>query len=141
MDGIWVNDQVTVPGRELWLEFSHASGPGGTNVSKVCTRVTLCWHIDSSEVLTEEQKRLVRARLHVRVNANGVLRVSSGIHRSQQANRREAEQRLAALLAKVLEKPKRRVPTRPSRASQERRLRRKRRRGSVKRDRSAVQDW
>lgn len=140
-EDIPVNDQVTLPGHELWLEFSHSSGPGGQNVNKLSTRATLCWSVDASGALTPEQKRLVRGKLRARISVEGVLRVSSDRHRSQLANRKDAERRLAAILAEALARPKPRVPTRPSRASQERRVRGKKLRGDVKRDRGAVRDW
>ncbi|MDI9602234.1 MAG: alternative ribosome rescue aminoacyl-tRNA hydrolase ArfB [Acidobacteriota bacterium] len=140
-DDIPVNDQVTLPGHELWLEFSHASGPGGQNVNKLSTRATLCWSVDASGALTPEQKRRVRTRLRSRISVDGVLRVSSSRRRSQLANRREAERRLAELLAEALQKPKPRIPTKPSRASQERRLSAKKRRGDLKRARGAIRDW
>ena len=82
-----VDDQLVLPERELSYRSSRSSGPGGQNVNKVETRVTLLFDISGSAVLDETQKELVRQRLATRINKKGVLRVVSQRHRTQNANR------------------------------------------------------
>ncbi|MBD3177604.1 MAG: aminoacyl-tRNA hydrolase [Armatimonadia bacterium] len=141
MEDVEVNERVTIPGHELWLEFSRSSGPGGQHVNKTSSRATLCWSIDHTGVLEPAQKSRLKNKLRSRVSQEGVLRVSCDRHRSQSANRKEARERLADMVAEALERPKRRIPTKPSRASKERRIQRKKHRGRIKRERRPVKDW
>ena len=127
-----VRPGLVIPQRETWFEFSHSSGPGGQNVNKVATAATLCFHPDSSGVLTPAQKTLVRARLANRINADGVLRITSDESRSQSGNRAMAGERFRQLLFEALKPVKKRRPTRPSRSSIERRLADKRFRAARK---------
>ena len=113
---------LTIPRRETWFEFSHASGPGGQNVNKVATAATLCFHPDSSSALSPAQKKILEVKLANRINVDGILRVAADQSRSQSGNRSLAEERFRELLAEALKPVKRRRPTRPSRASVERRL-------------------
>ena len=123
---------LVVPRRETWFEFSHSSGPGGQNVNKVATAATLCFHPESSGVLTPVQKAVVGAKLANRINADGVLRVVSDEARTQSGNRSLAGKRFCLLLAEALKPVKKRRPTRPSRGSVERRLTDKRFRSARK---------
>ena len=132
-EDVRVNRRVTIPGSELAFRFSPSGGPGGQHANRSNTRVELVWNLDGSDALGPRQKARVRRRLRTRVEADGSLRVVADEHRSQAQNRREALARLAGLVAAALEVPKQRVPTRPSRASQRRRVDRKRRRGETKR--------
>lgn len=117
---------LTIPRREIRLEFFHAPGPGGQNVNKTATAVALCFHPDSSSVLTPIQKDLVKARLVNRINADGVLRLASTSARSQAANRFLVEIRFRKMLASALEPVRKRRPTLPTGVSRERRLEGKR---------------
>lgn len=127
---------LDIPRREIWFEFSHASGPGGQNVNKVATAATLCFHPDSSGVLSPEQKARLKGALANRINTDGVLRISAADARSQLANRMLAERRFRELLAEALKPVKKRRPTRPSRAAKERRLADKRIRSTRKAERN-----
>jgi ribosome-associated protein len=95
-------------------------------VNKVATAVALCFHPASSSALTPDQKELVKARLAGRMNADGVLRLVSASGRSQGVNRLLAEARFREILARALAPVRKRRPTRPTRASRERRLEEKR---------------
>lgn len=131
-DDIAVNPRLAIPEREVSFETSTSSGPGGQNVNKVETRVTLLFDLAASESLDPEQKETIRDRLATRINKAGVLRVVSQKHRSQSANRQAATERFAALLAEALEQTPPRKKTKPSRTARRRRLRNKRRRSEIK---------
>ena len=125
-------DGVDIPDEELMYTTSRSSGPGGQNVNKVSTRVTLLFDVDRSPSLAEEQRELVRRRLGGRINRNGILRVVSQRHRTQSANREAAVARFAALLAEALAEAPERVPTEVPAQVNRRRLEEKRRRSRVK---------
>lgn len=119
---LYIKPGLIIPRNEVWYEFSHSSGPGGQNVNKVSTAASLCFHPYSSAVLTGPQKDLIHRRLARRINADGVLRITAEDGRSQSGNRRLAAERFCALIAESLKTAKKRVATRPTRGSIERRL-------------------
>ncbi|MDR1520469.1 MAG: aminoacyl-tRNA hydrolase [Planctomycetota bacterium] len=129
---------LAVPKRDVWFEFSHAAGPGGQNVNKVATAVTLCFHPDSSAALSPGQLDLLKARLANRFNAKGILRLTAADGRTQGVNRSLALARFRELLNRALTPVKRRRPTRPSRAADEKRLAGKRRLAARKTGRQAA---
>lgn len=119
-DDLVVQDGLVVPGWELVETFTPSGGPGGQHANKASTRVELRFSVEHSSVLRPEQKRRVTARLGAEV------RVVADDERSQARNRDIARQRLAETLRQALVPPRRRVATRPSRGSKERRLQSKR---------------
>jgi ribosome-associated protein len=121
----------------LTVRFARSRGPGGQNVNKVSTRVTLLFDFQGCPLLTDGQKGRVRQRLGTRLSHDGRLRVVSQQARTQAANRAAAEQRLLELLREAFKTRRPRRPTRPTAASRERRLREKRHRGELKRTRSS----
>ncbi len=135
-----VDDQLVLPERELTYRSSRSSGPGGQNVNKVETRVTLLFDITGSAVLDETQKELVRQRLATRINKKGVLRVISQKHRTQNANRETARTKLAELLAEALRPRRPRRRTKTPKKARRRRLEDKKRRGELKRRRGHVRE-
>ena len=128
-----IDDRVSIPDDELDYATSRSSGPGGQNVNKVESRVTLLFDLDASPSLGESDKEQIRRRLSSRINKAGVLRVVSQKHRTQKANREAARERFAELLREALVRRAPRKPTRVSRAARRRRLEEKRRRGELKR--------
>ena len=129
-------EHVSIPEGELVCKASRSSGPGGQNVNKLNTRVTVLFHVAGSVSLSEEQKRQVASRLAGRIDKEGVLHVASQKHRSQEANRRAALERLAGLVEAALKLRKARRPTAPTAASRARRVESKKRRAVVKRTRT-----
>jgi ribosome-associated protein len=128
-----VNESVALPESEISYRTSRSSGPGGQNVNKVETRVTVLFDVDASAVLSDDQKRRIRARLATRIDKSGVLRVVSQRHRTQGANRDAARQRLAELVSDALARRRPRKRTRKPASAARRRLDDKRRRGEIKR--------
>ena len=126
---------IDIPDEELLFTTSRSSGPGGQNVNKVSTRVTLLFDVDHSVALTDQQREVVHQRLAGRINKNGVLRVTSQRHRTQSANRDATVERFALLLAEAFSEAPERVPTKIPVQINEKRLVEKRRRGRVKRGR------
>ncbi|MFQ5424510.1 MAG: alternative ribosome rescue aminoacyl-tRNA hydrolase ArfB [Phycisphaerae bacterium] len=133
---IWINDELGIGVSEISCAYSRSPGPGGQNVNKVATRVTLRWDVAHSPALTEPQRARIVEQLATRISRAGILRVVASRHRSQAANRRAAIERFSDLLADALriQRPRRR--TSPTRAAKERRLSEKRRRSRLKIERS-----
>jgi ribosome-associated protein len=132
-----IDDTLAIPDEEVTFATSRSGGPGGQNVNKLETRVTLRFDLAGSPSLSEEQKARLRERLATRITKDGVLQVSSQKHRSQGANRDAAVERFAELLRENLREEPPRKKTRPSRAAKARRLDEKRRQSQRKRERSA----
>ena len=134
-DDLPVNGWLVIPGRELRERFSRSSGPGGQSVNTADSRVELSFDVEHSSALPDWARARAAERLAGRL-VDGVLTVTASEQRSQLANRQRARARLAALIRDAIAPPQRpRVPTRPRRGAQERRLEAKRRRASVKRAR------
>lgn len=135
-----ITGDVTIPGSELGFSASRAGGPGGQHVNKTSSRVTLRWDVSSTVALDDAQRARVVERLASRIGKDGILQVSAEGERSQHRNRQDARERLASLVEEALRVPKKRIPTRPTRASKKRRVEEKRRRGAVKKLRSGPPD-
>lgn len=133
-----ITRSLSIPLSELHFRFSRSGGPGGQNVNKVNSKVTLWFNISASPSLTPEQKHLLITRLSARLTREGDLQLSSSEQRSQQANRQAVLVRLQGLLRQALVVRKVRRPTKPSRGAKERRLHSKKRRGNVKQQRQKV---
>jgi ribosome-associated protein len=133
-ESIRVTRSVSIGPDEIALRTSRSSGPGGQHANTAETRVEATFDVEASPSLTPAQKRRVIGR------AGSVLRAVAQDERSQARNRELAVERLVAKLAGALRVERRRVPTRPTAASRERRLASKRRRAQVKRRRAAPDD-
>ncbi len=123
---------------ELSFEAFRASGPGGQNVNKVATAVRLRFDVRGSPSLPEAVKARLLRLAGSRAGRDGVLRIEARRHRTQEANRRDAEARLHGLIDAAWRPPKKRKPTRPSLTAKRRRLEAKRRRGLAKQGRQSV---
>jgi ribosome-associated protein len=126
-DPIRVTRSVSIPRSEIDFRFSRSSGPGGQHAQKSDTRVEASFDVEASSSLSEAQKRRVVAR------AGPVLRAVAQDERSQWRNRELATERLVESLRQALKVERRRRPTKPTKASRERRLEQKRRRSDTKR--------
>jgi len=134
-----IKDGLKIPENEISFTFSTSSKPGGQNVNKVNTRVTLLFDVEKSRRLSEKQKKLIEKKLSTRINKEGILRISSQRFRTQGENRKAAREKFAKLLKSALSAPPRRKKTKKPRSAKKRRLEEKRRRGKLKKLRSPVE--
>jgi ribosome-associated protein len=139
-DDLVVSPQLVIPAAELSERFSRSSGPGGQSVNTTDSRVELAFDIARSAALSDVLRERLLHRLRGRL-VDGVLTITASEHRTQLANRRAARARLAAVLRDSAAPPApSRRPTRPTRASKERRLTAKKHRADVKRARGPARD-
>ncbi len=133
---IKIAKDVTIADNEISFSFGVSSGPGGQNVNKVSTRVTLLFDVPNSPSLTDGQKELLFDELKTRINKEGVLRVVSQKHRSQAANREAVIEKFRELLRNALKEKPERKPTKIPKRADEKRLAEKKHRSRLKRERS-----
>ena len=133
-----LGDGIVVPAGLLRAATSRSGGPGGQNVNKVESRVTIEVDVDALP-LSEEKKQLVRGRLKGRINRAGVLRVTSQAERSQLMNRDRALARMEELLRDAIHEQEIRKPTRTPKAQKKRRLEEKKRRSETKKLRTRLE--
>jgi ribosome-associated protein len=127
---------IAIPQWELEERFVLSSGPGGQNVNKVASAVELRFDVARSPSLPDDVKRRLRTLAGRRLSKDGVLILRGNRFRDQQRNREDVRTRLADLIARAAVVPKRRKPTKPTRAARERRLTDKKSRSKLKQTRS-----
>jgi ribosome-associated protein len=130
-----INPGLAIPDAEIVERFVRASGAGGQNVNKVSSAVELRFDIAGSPSLPEPLRARLLAKRDRRITDEGVLVIDAQRFRTQDRNRQDARERLAAFIAAGLAVPKRRIETKPTRASKQRRLQGKRERSETKRGR------
>jgi ribosome-associated protein len=133
-----VTSNTIVPASELSFRFSRSGGPGGQHANRSETRVELLFDLSHSPSLSEKQRARAQRKLAPYVDKKGILHLVSESSRSQLRNREEVVERFRTLLRAALKTPRKRRPTKPSRAARERRLEQKKRRGEIKKRRRPV---
>lgn len=127
---------VSIPEDEITFTASRSGGPGGQNVNKVSSRVTLAFDVWNSAAFSGEQKRRIAGRLAARINKDGVLQIISQRTRNQAMNRTDALEKFAVLLRRALMPKRARIKTNVPAAAKERRLEEKKKRTLIKFERS-----
>ncbi len=137
-DDLVINNGVTIPADELTYAASRSSGPGGQHVNTRTPASSCAGTPAESRALTDAQRARVLRALASRLTDAGEIILASDAHRSQRRNRDEVRQRLAQLVREALVPPKPRKRTRPTRASKQRRVDEKKKRGQIKKRRGKV---
>jgi ribosome-associated protein len=137
MAPIFVSAAVVVPAEALFVSAVRSSGPGGQNVNKTASKVELRVDLRKIEGLSAPQRERLLSRARPRLDADGFLRVTCQSTRSQQQNVEEAREKVRELVASSLVAPRKRIPTKPSRAAKARRLSEKKRNS----DRKQARKW
>ncbi len=131
-----ISASIDIPDSELTERFLRADGPGGQHVNRTESAVELRFDVAHSPSLPDAVRARMLARRDRRLTDDGVLVIQARRFRDQPRNREDARARLIEIIRAALAPPKKRVGTRPTRASKERRLAGKKQRGAVKRDRA-----
>jgi ribosome-associated protein len=135
-DDLVIKAGLIIPGHELEITSSRASGPGGQHVNKSNTKIIVRWNILQSQILTPEQKDLLLRKLKSRITTDGDLLIQNSESRSQIMNKQLAYKHLAQEIKQALIIPKKRKPTKTTQAGKEKRLTKKSQRSEVKKMRS-----
>jgi len=135
---IRITPDICIRETELRLDFIRSSGPGGQNVNKVATAVQLRFDVFRSPSLPEDVRRRLVRIAGKKVSKEGVLLIDARRFRTQERNRQDAVDRLIQWVRRAAEKPKKRIKTKPTLSSRERRLEGKRQRSETKRLRKPV---
>jgi len=134
-----VSTTIEIPESELTERFMRADGPGGQHVNRTESAVELRFDVAHSPSLPDPVRERLLARSDRRLTGDGVLVIQARRFRDQARNREDARERLIELIRDATRAPKKRIATRPTRASKERRLIGKQKRGTIKRNRA--RDW
>jgi ribosome-associated protein len=129
---IRITDSIAIDESELTEDFIRSSGPGGQNVNKLSTAVQLRFDVRGSPALPNDVALRLMRLAGKRLTREGVLVITAQRHRTQERNRQDARERLIELIRQAAVVPIKRRPTRPTRASRERRLESKKRRAGIK---------
>ena len=135
MPPLIITPDVAIPDEEFEWKFIRSSGPGGQNVNKVASAVQLRFLLPNNTSLPVAARNRLRRLAGQKLIDDGTILISARSERSQEQNRRDALERLAELVRAAMVEPKIRKKTRPTRASKERRIDAKKRRGTTKQGR------
>lgn len=137
--GIKIHEKLVIPFRELVFSASRSSGPGGQNVNKVNSRITLRWNVMTSTTLLDADRQQILSRIQSKLTRGGELIISSDEHRDQRRNREECISRFRKLVRSALRRERPRIATKPSRAKIAKRLDEKKHQGQKKQARKRAE--
>ena len=135
-----ISRRITIPSSDLVIERTRSGGPGGQHVNTTDTRIRLRLDLRGCEAIPPEVKARIRRSHPSKLTSDGELLVVASAHRSQHRNIEDARERLAEIVRSALVAPKKRRPTRPTRASKERRLDAKKQRSAIKKGRGKLRN-
>lgn len=127
-----IKNGIIIPGHELEISTSRSGGPGGQNVNKTDTRITIRWNVKKTTALNEEQKERILQNLQSNLTKDGDLIIHSNVTRSQLQNKEIALEHLTKKICKAMHVPKKRMATRIPKKSKESRLQAKKHRSEIK---------
>ncbi len=134
-----VNSRIRIPKSELELTYTRSSGPGGQNVNKVSSKAVLRWSVRRSTALADDVRERFLRKYRSRITGQGDLLLSSQRYRDQARNVADVREKLRAMIASIATPPKKRRPTKPTRASVARRIESKQARSRRKQLRRSVE--
>lgn len=137
MEDIIINDRITIPAKELDIQFARSGGPGGQNVNKVNSKATLTWDLNTTTALYPTTMVRLRAIAASRITEDGTLQITSQVHREQSRNIQACRDRLKAIILEALIPPTIRRPTSPTKGSERRRRENKKIQSQKKQGRSS----
>lgn len=140
MEDLYINSKLIIPSEQLRFQYSRSSGPGGQNVNKLNTRVSVYLNIPESSCFAESQKHILLRSLKGRIDKRGVFSISSQRFRSQMANRNAALNQMVKLIRDALKPRRIRKKTKIPRSAIEKRIRDKKARSVIKQYRSGVDE-
>jgi ribosome-associated protein len=136
-----MHSKIQIPENQLVVKTSRSSGPGGQNVNKLNTKAAVSLDVKNCNCLNTEQKEIILKKLANRTTKDGRLIVESQKFRTQKANLDYAVEKLIAIIETALKKPKKRRPTKPTLTSIEKRLKQKKQKSNLKRQRGETSDF
>ena len=136
--GLTVDETLCIPASEFDFSFSRSSGPGGQNVNKVNSKVTLRWNVMTSDTIPEAIRQRFLKKFQSKIKEDGELVLSSDRFRDQPRNIDDCLEKLKKMLAQVLRPEKKRIKTKPSKAKVQQRLETKKRHSDKKNTRRRI---
>ena len=136
LNDLIIQENIIIPHQEITFKVSRASGSGGQHVNKTNTRIQLLWNLHTTTALTAEQKERIQNYLKGRISKQGELQIACEQHRSQKRNQMTACEIFVQLIQQALYVPKERKATKMTRGQKERRLKHKKQRSDIKKQRS-----
>lgn len=133
-----INDRLTVPDHEFQFDFARSGGPGGQNVNKVNSKAVLTWDFAANTTLPDDVKIRFREKFGNKLTKEELVVIAADEYRDQKRNIAACEEKLREMILAVAVPPKKRRPTKPSRAAKEKRLDQKKSRGDIKKNRGRV---